>query len=62
MKGYVTTINSEEFLIDAPRMSISLPPELFGRFGNDEGAVRVITAVLYNVEELFPGRRQGIDR
>ena len=61
---YVTTINSEKLLIneDFPKMSIQVPSELIEMFadsdGND-GVVRTVSYLYYNVEGLFPSGLPG---
>ena len=57
---YVATINAEEFSSDLPLMSIEIPSELVGRFSNN--SVRVISALYYNVEDLFPNGRPGMEK
>ena len=64
MDGYIKTINSEDFYSDdVPQMSIQIPSELVGLFanssGHDGGVIRVISALYYNVEDLFPSGRPG---
>ena len=62
----ITTINSGDFRDDVPRMSIEIPPELIRMFaassGRDGGVVRVISALYYNVEDLFPSGRPGMNK
>ena len=62
VEGYITTINSEKYISGAPKMSIAIPSELVKIFGGDGGTVRVIAAVTYNVEDLFPSGRPGMDK
>ncbi len=56
--GYFTSTDSKNFAKDRPRMSIQIPSELVGMFaassGGGGGVVRVISALYYNVEDLFP--------
>ena len=66
VEGYrITTINSEDFRGDVPRMSIQIPSELVGLFaassGRDGGEIRVISALYYNIEDLFPSGRPGMN-
>ena len=58
VKDYITTVNSQHFVSDDPLLSIQVPLMLIQQFtnssnGEDEG-VRVIAALYYNVEDLFP--------
>ena len=61
---YETTISSEELLMskDFPKMSIQVPSELIEMFadsdGND-GVVRTVSYLYYNVEGLFPSGPPG---
>ena len=61
VEEYITTISSDDFIMDAPQMSIQIPPELVQLFANisgrDDGVIRVISALYYNVKDLFPGGR-----
>ena len=63
MEEYITTINSDDFINDAPHMSIQIPSELVQIFtngsGRSEGAVRIISSLYYDVEDLFPSERPG---
>ena len=67
MEGYSTTINSEDFQVDLPKMSIQIPSELVKLSANssdgDEGVVRAVSALFYNIEHLFPsGRPEGVNK
>ena len=59
-----TTISSEELLMNEefPKMSIQIPSELSEMFadsdGND-GVVRAVSYLYYNVEGLFPSGLPG---
>ena len=61
---YETTISSEELLMskEFPKMSIQVPSELIRMFadsnGND-GVVRTVSYLYYNVEGLFPSGLPG---
>lgn len=61
---YITTISSEEFITEEllPKMSIQIPSELIELFadrdGND-GVVRAVSYLYYNVEGLFPSGLPG---
>ena len=65
-EGYITTVNSTTFTSDLPHISIQIPPELIQLFANssggDGGEVRVISALFYNVEDLFPSGRPGSNK
>ena len=50
--SYVTTISSEDFASDSPEMSIQIPPELVGMFGESDG--RAVSYLYFDVEDLFP--------
>ncbi len=59
---YITAINSKFYRKDLPLMSLQVPPELIQLFaGNSGGEVRVISALHYNVEDVFPSGRPGIN-
>ena len=60
---YVTTISSDELVDeDFPKMSIQVLSEMIEMFadsdGND-GMVRVVSYLYYNVEGLFPSGPPG---
>ena len=60
---FVTAISSEELVgKDFPMMSIQVPSELIEMFtdsdGND-GMVRTVSYLYYNVESLFPSGPPG---
>ena len=61
---YKTTISSKELLMseEFPKMSIQVPSELIEMFadsdGND-GVVRAVSYLYYNVESLFPSGLPG---
>ena len=61
---FVTAISSEELLVgeEFPKMSIQVPSELIEMFadsdGND-GVVRTVSYLYYNVEGLFPSGLPG---
>ena len=59
----IYAINSDDFRDDVPKMSIQIPSELVGLLADsncdDSGVVRVISALYYNVEDLFPSGRPG---
>ena len=59
VEGYIPTIDSGDFNTDLPRMSIQIPSELIKLFANSSGSIRLISAIFYNVEELFPSGRPG---
>ena len=46
---------SEEF----PKMSIQVPSELIEKFDDNDGVVRVVSYLYYNVEGLFPSGLPG---
>ena len=60
----MTTISSEELLVskEFPKMSIQVPSDLIEMFsdinGND-GVVRTVSSLYYNVEGLFPSGLPG---
>ena len=62
---YITAIDSTTFTSEVPHMSLQIPSELIRMFayssGGDGGEVRVISALYYNVEDLFPSGRPGIN-
>ena len=67
MENYrINAINSDDFRDDVPLMSIQIPSELIRLFaassGRDGGLVRVISALYYNVTDLFPSGRPGINK
>ena len=65
MEGYITTISSDNFNDSLPQMEIQIPPELVQLFanssGHDDGEIRVISALYYNVENLFPSGQPGMN-
>ena len=50
--SYSTAINSLDFVSDVPEMSIQIPPELVGMFGESDG--RAVSYLYFDVEDLFP--------
>ena len=61
---YVTTINSSQFTNNTfPEMSLGLPLEIIQRVSNkslrEDGRVRAVSFLYYNVENLFPSGRPG---
>ena len=65
MEDYSTTINSSLFNENLPQMSLQVPPELIQEFAGSSdrggGEVRVISALYYDVEDVFPSGRPGIN-
>ena len=66
VEDYSTAINSSLFDENLPLMILQVPPELIQAFagssGSDGGGVRVISALYYNVEDVFPSGRPGINK
>ena len=61
---FLTAISSEELLVDKefPKMSIQVPSELieiFADSGGNDGVVRTVSYLYYNVEGLFPSGPPG---
>ena len=59
-----TTISSKELLMseEFPKMSIQVPSELIEMFGDsdgNDGVVRTVSYLYYNVETLFPSGLPG---
>jgi len=59
-EGLVSTINSNDFNIEFPQMSIEIPYELIRIFaGNETGGIRTIAFLFYEVKHLFPNEIAG---
>lgn len=58
-EDYVTVITTSDFTSGVfPEMSIALPADLVTGSRN-EGAVRAVSLLHYNVENLFPSRDEN---
>lgn len=58
----ITAIDSEEYDSTLVRMSLQIPAALIQMFNeDDEMEVRIIAALLYNVDDLFPSGRRGFE-
>ena len=65
VEGYITTISSDSFSDSLPQMTIQIPAELVQLFANssgrDDGGIRAVSSLYYNVESLFPSGRPGVN-